>query len=206
MTHNHAKTDNPTILSLARSLAIQLFLFLAIFTVAISPANQAKAQASQYYTAQEVIDAGHNFFGKTSGALAAAFERTFSKYGLPNGYILGEDAGGAFIGGLRYGEGMLYTKNAGDHKVFWQGPSIGWDYGIDGNRTMMLVYNLPDIPNLYRRYFGVSGSAFIVGGVGVTALANSGVYLIPIRTGVGARLGINIGYLKLRERPTQNPF
>ena len=71
---------------------------------------------------------------------------------------------------------------------------------------MMLVYNLPDIPNLYRRYFGVSGSAFIVGGVGVTALANSGVYLIPIRTGVGARLGINIGYLKLRERPTQNPF
>ena len=117
-----------------------------------------------------------------------------------------EDAGGAFIGGLRYGEGTVYTKNAGDHKVYWQGPSIGWDYGIDGNRTMMLVYNLADIPSLYRRYYGVSGSAFLVGGVGVTALTNQGVHLIPIKTGVGVRLGANVGYLKLTQQPRINPF
>ena len=188
------------------SIAIQLSLFLVICISIILPANQAKAQAGQYYSVQEVVNAGHNFFGKTSGALAAAIEKTFAKYGLPNGYILGEEAGGAFIGGLRYGEGTLYTKNAGDHKTYWQGPSIGWDYGIDGNRTMMLVYNLPDISSLYRRYFGVSGSAYVIGGVGVTALTNSGVHLIPIRTGVGARIGVNAGYLKLRKRPTINPF
>ncbi|MEO1143370.1 MAG: EipA family protein, partial [Pseudomonadota bacterium] len=138
--------------------------------------------------------------------LASAFERTFAKYGLPNGYILGEEAGGAFIGGLRYGEGYLYTKNAGDHKVFWQGPSIGWDYGGDGNRTMMLVYNMEAVDDVYHRYGGVSGSAFLVGGVGVTALTRKGVHLVPIRTGVGARLGINLGYLKLRRTPRINPF
>ncbi len=172
--------------------------------IMFSPA--ANAQTSQVYSGREVIDAGHRFFGATSGNLASAFERTFAKYGLPNGYILGEEAGGAFIGGLRYGEGYLYTKNAGDHKVFWQGPSIGWDYGGDGNRTMMLVYNMEAVDDVYHRYGGVSGSAFLVGGVGVTALTRKGVHLVPIRTGVGARLGINLGYLKLRRTPRINPF
>ncbi len=166
----------------------------------------ANAQGSQVYSGREVVDAGHRFFGATSGNLASAFEKTFAKYGLPNGYILGEEAGGAFIGGLRYGEGHLYTKNAGDHKVFWQGPSIGWDYGGDGNRTMMLVYNMEAVDDVYHRYGGVSGSAFLVGGVGVTALTRRGVHLVPIRTGVGARLGINLGYLKLRRTPRINPF
>ncbi|MGB7286834.1 MAG: EipA family protein [Salaquimonas sp.] len=188
------------------SLLIQLAAFIALFSVLIAHSDRANAQASNHYTAQEIVDAGHNFFGKTSGALAAAFEKTFARYGLPNGYILGEEAGGAFIGGLRYGEGQIFTKNAGDHKVFWQGPSIGWDYGLDGNRTMMLVYNLADIPSLYKRYYGVSGSAYLIGGVGVTALTNQGVHLIPIKTGVGVRLGANIGYLKLTDRPRVNPF
>lgn len=168
--------------------------------------TNANAQASSHYSGQEVIDAGHRFFGATSGNLAAAFEKAFARYGLPNGYILGEEASGAFIGGLRYGEGYLYTKNAGDHKVFWQGPSIGWDYGGDGNRTMMLVYHLPNVDALYERFYGVSGSAFLVGGVGVTALTRQGVHLVPIRTGVGARLGVNVGYLKLRRTPKLNPF
>jgi hypothetical protein len=190
----------------ALSYLIQLAAFIMLFSILIAHSEKAHAQASSTYTAQEVIDAGHNFFGKTSGSIAAAIEQTFGKYGLPNGYILGEDAGGAFIGGLRYGEGTLYTKNAGDHKVFWQGPSIGWDYGLDGNRTMMLVYNLADIPSLYRRYYGVSGSAFLVGGVGVTALTNQGVHLVPIKTGVGVRLGANVGYLKLTTQPRINPF
>jgi hypothetical protein len=183
-------------------------IFATMFLVAalVSTVNQAKAQSSEYYSSQEVVNAGHKFFGATSGNLAAAFERAFAKYGLPNGYILGEEASGAFIGGLRYGEGKLFTKNAGDHKVFWQGPSIGWDYGGDGNRSMMLVYNLPNVDTLYHRYLGVTGSAYLVGGVGVTALTRKGVHLVPIRTGVGARLGINVGYLKLRKKPTYNPF
>ena len=186
---------------------LNALLLAVLLTVPILATNSnANAQSSQHYSSQEVVNAGHKFFGATSGNLAATFERTFAKYGLPNGYILGEEASGAFIGGLRYGEGFLYTKNAGDHKVFWQGPSIGWDYGGDGNRTMMLVYHLPDVDTLYKRYFGVSGSAYAVGGVGVTALTRKGVHLIPIRTGVGARLGVNVGYLKLRRTPRVNPF
>ncbi|MCF6321536.1 MAG: EipA family protein [Rhizobiaceae bacterium] len=177
-----------------------------MFSVVLATAQQARAQPSDRYSMREVVDAGHGFFQSTSGGIATAIEKVFAKRGQPNGYILGEEAGGAFIGGLRYGEGVLYTKNAGDHKLFWQGPSIGWDYGADGNRTMMLVYNLPAVENIYRRYFGVSGAAFLIGGVGVTVLANQGVYLVPIRTGVGARLGINIGYLKIRSTPRINPF
>lgn len=193
-------------LGMLSHLTNAIFSILLLFAVIFSASTNANAQSSNHYSSQEVIDAGHRFFGTTSGNIAAALERTFAKYGLPNGYILGEEASGAFIGGLRYGEGLLYTKNAGDHKVFWQGPSIGWDYGGDGNRTMMLVYNLPDVDLLYRRYFGVSGSAFLVGGVGVTALTREGVHLVPVRTGVGARLGVNVGYLKLRRTPRINPF
>ncbi len=182
------------------------FLFAIFATLATLIATPASAQSSDRYTAQEVVDAGHGFFQSTSGAIAKAIEKVFAKRGQPNGYILGEEASGAFIGGLRYGEGVLYTKNAGDHKLYWQGPSIGWDYGADGNRTMMLVYNLPSVDTIYRRYFGVSGSAFLIGGVGVSVLTNRGVNLVPIRTGVGARLGINIGYLKIRSTPRINPF
>jgi len=187
-------------------LIIHLAFILAMLGVLVSTTGKANAQAASHYTVQEIVDAGHNFFGKTSGAIASAIERTFAERGMPNGYILGEEAGGAFIGGVRYGEGVMYTKNAGDHKVYWQGPSIGWDYGIDGNRTMMLVYNLADIPSLYKRYFGVSGSAYVVGGIGVTALTNNGVHVIPIRTGIGVRLGANVGYLKISDQPRINPF
>lgn len=186
---------------------LNAFLLTMLLSLTFLATNtNANAQSSAHYSSQEVVNAGHEFFGATSGNLAAAFEKAFSKYGLPNGYILGEEASGAFIGGLRYGEGFLYTKNAGDHKVFWQGPSIGWDYGVDGNRTMMLVYHLPDVDTLYKRYAGVTGAAFVVGGVGVTALTRKGVHLVPIRTGVGARLGVNLGYLKLRKTPRINPF
>ena len=95
------------------------------------------------YSSNEVIDAGHHFFGGISRGLASVVEKAVSQWGLPNGYILGEEASGAFIGGLRYGDGTLYTKNAGDVRVFWQGPSLGFDAGADGARTMMLIYNLP---------------------------------------------------------------
>jgi len=159
------------------------------------------------YSENEVVDAGHRFFGSLSTGLAKAIQWAFKQSGRPNGYILGEDAGGAFIAGLRYGEGKLYTKNYGVRRVFWQGPSVGYDFGGDGNRTMTLVYNLRSPRDIYRRFGGVQGSAYLVGGVSVQFLRGGrDVTLAPIRTGVGLRLGANIGYLKYTRRPTWNPF
>ena len=129
-----------------------------------------------------------------------------SQWGLPNGYILGEEGSGAFVAGLRYGEGTLYTKNAGDLRVYWQGPSVGFDWGGDGARTMTLVYNLPATNAIYQRFAGIDGSAYIVGGFGMTALTANNIVLVPIRSGIGLRLGANIGYLKFTPRATWNPF
>jgi hypothetical protein len=146
------------------------------------------------------------FFGGVSQGFAGVIEKATSQCGLPNGYVLGEEAGGAFIGGLRYGEGTLYTKNAGDLNVFWQGPSVGYDFGGDGARTMMLVYNLPSAPAIYQRFAGLSGSAYFIGGFGMTALTANDVVVVPIRSGVGLRLGANLGYLKFTPQSTWNPF
>lgn len=154
----------------------------------------------------ELIEAGHRFFGGVSRGLALIVQRAGSQWGQPNGYILGEEAGGAFVGGLRYGDGTLYTKNAGDRRVFWEGPTIGFDAGADGARTMMLVYNLPRTDAIFDRFGGIDGSAYFVGGLGMTALTANDVVLVPIRTGVGLRLGANLGYLKFTARPTWNPF
>jgi hypothetical protein len=158
------------------------------------------------YSQNEIIAAGHRFFGSVSEGLASVVEYAFSKSGRPNGYILGEDAGGAFVAGLRYGEGTLYTKDAGVHKVFWQGPSIGYDFGGEGSKTMVLVYNLRDPMQIYERYAGVQGSAYIVGGVGIQFQTHGSVTLAPIRSGIGLRLGANVGYLKYTREPTWNPF
>jgi hypothetical protein len=180
-----------------------LAICLGLVSAGLSP---AEAQSSSEYTVQEMVDSGHHFFGETSGGLAMVLERIFQTYGLPNGYVLGEEGSGAFIGGLTYGEGTLYTKNAGDHRVFWQGPSIGWDFGGQGSRTMMLVYNLDAVNDIYARFAGVAGSAYAIAGLGFNVLSNGGVLLVPVRTGVGARLGVNLGYLKLSDHPTWNPF
>ena len=164
------------------------------------------ARANEQFTAQEIVDSGHRFFGATSGGLATVVEKIISSYGLPNGYVLGEEGSGAIIGGLTYGEGTLYTKNAGDHKVFWQGPSVGWDWGGNGSRTMILVYNLDSVDSLYSRFGGVAGSAYMLAGLGFNVMKNGRVMLVPVRTGVGVRLGANLGYLKVTDRPTWNPF
>lgn len=158
------------------------------------------------YTPRDVVDNGNRFFGSISRGLANVIEEAGRRWGRPNAYILGQEAGGALIGGLRYGEGMMYTRNAGDQRVYWQGPTVGLDTGIDGDRTMMLVYNLPATRAIYRRYGGVDGSAYVVGGVGFTALTNERVVLVPIRTGVGARFGVNVGYLKFTPHATWFPF
>ena len=158
------------------------------------------------FSPDEIIDNGHRFFGSLSRGLAEVVQEAGRRWGLPNAYILGQEASAAFVGGLRYGEGKMYTRNAGDQPVYWQGPSIGFDAGADGDRTMMLVYNLRSVGAMYGRFIGVDGAAYFVGGFGFTALSAYDAIVVPIRTGVGARLGVNVSYLKFTQRPTWNPF
>ena len=165
-----------------------------------------QAQDDSRFSLNELVDSGHRFFGGVSRGLAMVVEKAVSQWGLPNGYVLGEEAGGAFVGGVRYGDGTLYTKNAGDLRVFWQGPTIGFDAGADGARTMMLVYNLPRTDAIFERFGGIDGSAYFIAGFGMTALTANDIVLVPIRSGVGVRLGANLGYLKFTARPTWNPF
>ena len=172
------------------------------------PSGQALAQgeAPRSFSTDDLIGSGHHFFGTISRGLAQTVEEATRRFGQPNGYILGQELSGAFVGGLRYGEGILYTRNAGDIKVFWQGPSIGFDAGADGDRTMMLVYKLPATPAIYSRFVGVDGSAYFVGGVGVNYQRRENVTLAPMRAGVGFRLGASIGYLAYSRRRRLNPF
>ena len=170
-----------------------------------APSLPAQPPANQY-SPNELIDAGHHFFGGVSRGLAMIVEKAVNEWGQPNGYILGEEAGGAFVGGLRYGDGTLYTKNAGDVRVYWQGPTLGFDAGADGARSMMLVYNLPRTEAIFERFGGIEGSAYFVGGFGMTALTANDIVVVPICSGVGFRLGANLGYLKFTQRPTWNPF
>lgn len=172
---------------------------------AVAPPPTAAGPRSGF-SAAELVEVGHQFFGDVSQGLAGVVEHATSAYGLPNGYIVGQEASGAVVGGARYGEGELYTKNAGQYHVYWQGPSIGLDVGANGDRVMMLIYNLPSVDALFRRYVGVNGSAYVVAGLGMTVLSRNGVYVVPIVSGIGARLGVNFGYLKFTSQPTWNPF
>ena len=188
-------------------------LAASLALAAASPALAQQAGVQQVYApnpgtfnSAELVDSGHQFFGSISKGLALAMQEAVSRWGEPNGYILGQEASGAVIGGLRYGEGQLYTRNAGQRRIFWQGPSVGFDFGGDGARTMMLVYKMPAVEALYRRFAGVDGSAYLIGGFGVTALAADEILVVPIRAGIGGRLGVNIGYLKFTNEPTWNPF
>ncbi|MFG1419492.1 DUF1134 domain-containing protein [Xanthobacter sp. V0B-10] len=189
-------------------LAPVLAAGLAAAGGAITAATPAAAQqqAPATYSTGELVSKGHSFFGSVSRGLALSIEKAVSQWGQPNGYILGQEGSGAFVGGLRYGEGVLYTRNAGDLKVYWQGPSVGWDFGGDGARTMILVYNLRSVDDVFRRFAGLSGSAYVVAGFGMTALGADGIVVVPIRSGVGVRLGANLGYLKFTSNPTWNPF
>jgi len=169
-------------------------------------ARPVSADEPAPFALDEVVDSGHHFFGALSRGFAEVVQEAVRQWGLPNGYILGQEASAAFVGGLRYGEGQMYTRNAGEQKIYWQGPSVGFDAGADGDRTMMLVYNLPAADAIFQRFGGIAGSAYFVGGFGFTALNADSVVVVPIHTGVGVRLGINMSYLKFTPRATWNPF
>jgi hypothetical protein len=186
-------------------LAAAVIAAFALFAPAASAQPGREADPGTF-TATELIDSGHHFFGTISRGLALTIQEAVKRWGEPNGYILGQEASGAIIGGLRYGEGTLYTRNVGERRVFWQGPSVGFDFGGEGARTMMLVYNMPATEALYRRFLAIDGSAYVVGGFGMTAAVADEMVVVPIRSGVGARLGLNMGYLKFTGQPTWNPF
>jgi hypothetical protein len=175
-----------------------------LFGLAVPAA--AQGSLSDSYSGEELVESGREFFGSAAQGLASVVERAVSQFGLPNGYILGEDAGGALFAGARYGEGTLFTRNAGQYSVYWQGPSIGFDIGGDGSKVMILVYNLNQIQDVLGRFAGVDGSAYVLGGFGMTVAKRANVVMVPIRSGVGARLGLNVGYLKFTAEPTWNPF
>jgi hypothetical protein len=178
---------------------------LAAPSLAQTTSSINKKQRSTY-TTEEIMAQGHETFGKASRGLGKAVEYVFQKQGEPTAYIVGEEGSGAFVGGLRYGEGTIYYKDGTKQRIYWQGPSVGFDFGGNGSRTMVLVYNSTSPRDLYDRFIGVEGSAYLVGGVGVNFQQKDDILLAPIRTGVGARLGANVGYLKYSGKPTWNPF
>ncbi|MFI4979372.1 MAG: DUF1134 domain-containing protein [Nevskiales bacterium] len=175
-----------------------------------SPANQPVPQngeiGPQTYTQDETMAAAKNFFGGTTEGLAKAVEKVFSENGRPNAYIVGEEGSGAVILGLRYGQGTLYYKGGGSMKVYWQGPSVGWDFGGNASKVFTLVYNLHWTRDLFQRFPGVDGSLYIVAGVGLNYQRANNITLAPIRTGVGLRAGANVGYLSYTEKKTWIPF
>lgn len=172
---------------------------------ATSPPSVAEANADTYGE-DDLIGAAEGVFGKGAEGLARLIEDLLEKQGKPNGYIVGREAGGAFIFGARYGSGTLHHKIEGTHKVYWTGPSVGFDAGANAANTFVLVYNLYDSEDLYKRFAAGEGQAYLVGGLNASYLRRGDVVLIPIRVGAGLRLGINAGYMKFSKRQRWLPF
>ena len=158
------------------------------------------------YSREELVNNVSDFLGVTAEAAGGAVERAFQDNGRPTAYIAGEEASGAFVGGARYGRGLLYMKDREPMEVFWQGPSLGWDFGGNASRVFTLVYDLQEPEQIFQRFPGVEGSAYLVGGLGVNYQKANGVTLAPIRAGVGVRLGANVGYLAYTKKRNILPF
>jgi hypothetical protein len=170
------------------------------------PPPEPSAGPERGYTIDEIHEVTRGFFGTISTSLGSIIEHAFHKSGRPDGYVLGTEGGGAFLAGVRYGSGTLYLRSGGTAKVYWHGPSIGTDFGASGSRTMFLIYNLSDPNELIRGFTGVDGSAYFVGGVGITFLKGGPVLMAPIRSGLGFRIGANVGYIRFTPHATWNPF
>jgi hypothetical protein len=184
-----------------------LLLCFAITAAAAAPEQTRDPRRDETYSGDEIVQKGAEFFGVTTETMAKALQRVFAKYGEPDGYIAGSEGSGAFIIGLRYGEGELYMKqSAAPIKVYWQGPSAGFDYGANAAKVFTLVYNLRTPDKLFTRFPGVEGSAYVVAGLGVNYQQSGRTILAPIRSGVGVRLGIAAGYLSYSRERNWIPF
>jgi len=178
---------------------------LALCVVAMTAVTTARA-ADDTYSAEEISAKAQGFFGDTTEGMAKAIEKVFADHGRPNAYITGEEVSGAIGVGLRYGNGTLNRKTGGSRKVYWQGPSIGWDIGGNASKVFTLIYKLKNTEDLFQRYPGVDGSFYFIAGIGVNYQQSGDIILAPIRTGVGLRAGANIGYLHYNKEHSWLPF
>ncbi len=188
-----------------RRLVLLLAGLLLLAFVAPMSAS-AQENTTDKYTEDEVLEASKQFFGDTSKNLATIIEKIFKDQGEPNAYITGEEAAGAIAVGVRYGNGWLHRKAGGTRRVFWQGPSLGFDLGGNASKVFTLVYNLGGTNDIFQRFPGVEGTVYVVGGFGVNYQQRGNVILAPIRTGVGLRAGANIGYLHYTREQEILPF
>ena len=181
-------------------------LILGVMFALAAPIS-VKAADNATFTENVVVEKANAFFGATTEGLATAVRKVFSELGEPNAYIEGEEMSGAFFVGLRYGKGTLHMASGGGaKKVYWQGPSIGFDWGGNAAKVFTLVYNLPQADAIYQRFPGVDGSAYFIAGIGVNYQRADGITLAPIRTGGGLRLGANVGYLHYNREHSWVPF
>jgi hypothetical protein len=171
-----------------------------------APGGQPGQTEQNTYDRETVIKGAEGVFGKGAEGVGKVMERIFADLGRPTGYIVGQEAGGAFIGGLRYGDGMLYHKIEGEQKVHWTGPSVGFDIGGDASKSFTLVYNLNDAQEIFQRYPAVEGKVYFIGGFSVNYHQRGNIILAPVRLGAGWRLGANIGYLNYTKERTYIPF
>ncbi|HUQ13016.1 MAG TPA: DUF1134 domain-containing protein [Novosphingobium sp.] len=178
-------------------------------TAPAAPSEQASAAAAapgETYKQDDLIGAAEGVFGKGAEGVARMIQDLLKKQGEPNGYIVGREAGGAFVVGLRYGSGTLFHKVEGQRAVYWTGPSIGFDAGANAGNTFVLVYNLYDSEDLYKRFPAGEGQAYVIGGLTASYMRQGDTVLIPIRMGVGLRLGVNAGYMKFSKKQKWLPF
>ncbi len=178
-------------------------MVLASFLLFTAP---GAAETEGTYSEDEIVEAVRGFFGDVSEDMAKAVSKVFEDQGRPNAYIIGEEGAGAIGVGLRYGSGSIHMKPGRVQKVYWQGPSIGWDIGGNASKVFTLVYNLPNIDGIYRRFPGVEGSLYVIGGVGVNYQQAGDVILAPMRAGAGLRAGANVGYLSYTRERRILPF
>jgi hypothetical protein len=179
---------------------------LALLASSLPMPLAAQENTTDKYTQDEILTATKGFFGDTSKDLATIIEKVFRDQGEPNAYITGEEAAGAIAVGVRYGNGWLHRKTADNMRLFWQGPSLGFDLGANASKVFTLVYNIGPSTEIFQRYPGVEGTIYVVGGFGVNYQQRNNVILAPIRTGVGLRAGANIGYLHYSRQQETLPF
>ncbi|QPF76789.1 DUF1134 domain-containing protein [Roseateles sp. DAIF2] len=184
----------------------ELLLGLGGACLALGPAAAWANEDKSTYDEDSILKAATEFFGDTTEGLAKVIEKAFKEQGRPNAYIKGAEAGAALTVGLRYGEGQLVTKGGGGAKVYWAGPSIGFDAGANASKVFTLVYRLPNTGAIFQRFPGVDGSAYYIGGAGINYQRLKSITLAPIRLGVGLRAGVSVGYLHYRREKSLNPF